>query len=347
MLRAVSTTDWHLMGLKRLFPKDHIRRQIKEIRKPFQYAIENGVKHMFVLGDISDTPFIDETALIALIRLILEYDDHLNVHYICGNHDYSDVHKTSMEMLGLLQDEKFFKRLHIHFAPEQLVIDGEVVNFLPWPKMEYLKHRRPTLNLCHIEHAGAVGDNGKPLKTKSKFVRREADFVVSGHIHQYQYVRSQRLIYPGALYQKTFGEKLPKGFIDLKCGVQNGKLEVRHRFVTSSPEIELLNLYIESERDFSQLRSDPHIRYKLHVSEGVVIPADLTTTYPTVFQVVGRGRKGVEREEHVNAAGDVPELDLMSGLIPFLKDEGLGGKMLRAAVSEVKNATNVINGSQI
>ena len=54
-MEAVVTTDWHLDVLKNIFqtdPEQGIKLQIKDIEKPFEYAIENGIKTVIVSGDI-------------------------------------------------------------------------------------------------------------------------------------------------------------------------------------------------------------------------------------------------------------------------------------------------------
>ena len=53
-LRALSTSDFHFEGLTKLFPHNHIQRQIQELTKIYDYALDNGIKHIFIPGDISD-----------------------------------------------------------------------------------------------------------------------------------------------------------------------------------------------------------------------------------------------------------------------------------------------------
>lgn len=337
-LHGVVTSDWHLMGVTRFFPENHIKRQLDEIHKPFRYAIEHSIEHVFVLGDIADTPFIDEEVLISLITLLLSYDTVLNTYYLMGNHDFAQKGKTSMNVLRLLVKEKFFKRFQLFEHPKQKKIEGIWVNFMPWPHNDSTKmpEQVAALNLVHLEIAGALTDNGMQTK-KGEYTCRPEDYTVSGHIHQYQELKKRRVLYVGGLAQKTFGEKLPKGFIDLQARMNKGLLRVNHSFVNSMPSWELRNIRIESKADWKKISDDPKFLYKVSVAEGVIVPTNIRELYPAIFDINGE-RKQVEEYVAENRADTVPKFSLTYRLNNYLTAQGLSTKHLSKARGMVKEA---------
>lgn len=324
-MRALFTGDWHLMGLSRFF-NDSIRLQMRELNKIFVYAVENGIDHVIVCGDISHTPFLNDTALIELINLILSYDKVLNIYYIFGNHDYHDDRKTSMEILKFLEQKKFFSNLHIFLEPEQREIDGELINFLPWPRSKAFTSKRSALNVCHVEQAGALNDNGYKLKTKNKFRSSKKDWTISGHIHKHQ--KLGRFIYCGSPYQTKFGENYNTvGFLDVKFN--DGVLKFKH--VKTRPEFRLITKRILDEKDFD-IPEEPNKLYNLKVDSDITVPLNLTRENSSIYSV--SGRKSVNTD--VEVVSEIPEIDIDTGLSDFLTKKNLTKKELRYGLSIIQ-----------
>ncbi|SBV38505.1 Phage recombination related endonuclease [Phage NCTB] len=351
MLHAIVTSDWHLEKLKKLFPHDHIDRQLREVEKIFKYAISEGIRHVFIPGDISDTYKMEADSYIKMITLIKKYDGLLDIYYVGGNHDFSDISKTSMDLLQLLVDEGFFETFHLYLSPEQIKVDGCVVNMMNHPVMESIPNKQPCLNLVHVEYTGAIGDNGRTLKSHKEFKSPRRDFNISGHIHQYQHMKKRRVIYCGNPYQSNFGEALPKGFIEIKAGVKEGKMKVNHRFIDNKPGFRLLTEHIETSSQFAKLSTEPGIKYRLYVNEGIVVPTDLMLKNPNIAQLwTAKGGKidiENELESFVNQTTDLPSINPYEGLASVFKGAGhskkeyLRGKdMLAEAISELGISTD-------
>jgi DNA repair exonuclease SbcCD nuclease subunit len=183
---------------------------------------------------------------------------------------------------------------------------------------------------AHIETVGAIGDNGLPLKMKEDtLIRQPGDFVISGHIHQYQHLKKKRLVYCGSPYQKNFGESLPKGFIEFEAKYVSGDLKVSHTFVNSKPGFTLETVIVKQEDDWNLLNDDPSRRYKVLVDRAeVVIPKNLTTRYPNIVMINGidtttKVEMNRDGTEDTVTSKNLPKISMRTGLVSYLKNSGL------------------------
>lgn len=350
MFEAVVTSDWHLVDSSKHF-SNHLERQMYEIEKIYQYAYANGIEHMIVDGDVSDTPSMGEDPYIALLRLLKKHDSHIKTYYIPGNHDFSDIRKTSMDLLYELYVTGYFKNFTLCLKPETRIIDNVPINFLPYPCLEAPKSKRPALNLSHVAYNGALGDNGRKLRVNNEFIQNPGDFNVSGHIHTYQHLKSKRAIYCGSPYQKNFGESLPKGFVHLKVKGHKSELQVRHKFIDNKPEFQFINLVIEKRSDYRKLVASESMLYKLWIAPGVEIPKDLRIQYPNitggVFGLDTKVRRDAE-DDAVNAAKvsyDVKNVDIRDSLKQHIKNAGHSKDFYKMALQESRVAANQLGVS--
>lgn len=344
-LRGVSTSDWHLDGgLTRMFPLNAVDKQLKEIEKVFQYCVENDIRHLFMPGDLSDKARICEATFIALVTLLLRYDKYLSFYYTLGNHDVAHVGKTSIDVLKIFADSGVFKNVHLFSKPEVLDIEGVQVGFVPFPFKAAPVTDCAKLIFAHIEEAGAMGDYGTPLKSASVVLEREPDdYVVSGHLHTYQVLKKQRVLYNGALYQKTFGENPAKGFVDFQAKYKGDELLVRHTFVPSKPAFLLETLKIEDSADWDKIEAGDHRFYRIYLGEGVVAPKDLIRNFPNVIQVNGTTYRGKGTVEDKADVGSIPKITPLTGLVEFLMRYDLTKSETKRAVAMVREAIQQLN----
>ena len=346
MLHFISTSDWHLDGLKKLFPNDHIQRQLAEVEKIFQYAMKKGIQHVFIPGDISDSYNMSWDAYFGLINLLTKYDGLLNIYYLHGNHDWEAEKKTSLDLLNLMCLHDMFKTVHLYNSPEQIEIDGVVINMLAFPAKKSIKHKKPCLNFVHASFDGAIGDNGRTLRVKTEIQCDKRDFTISGHIHQYQHMKAKRVIYNGNPFQKNFGESLPKGFIECKAKYVNKKLVVKHQFINNHPDFTLESKIINSQKDFTELSTSDSVRYRLYVDPGVVVPSDLMIKYPNIRQIFdSQGKTKIKElecaDEFKQQSIDVPKIDPTFSLASSMKNAGWRKKDFQKAKALVAEAMSV------
>lgn len=294
MLHAVATSDWHLEAMATHFGQEGVDLQLAEIDKIYMHCLEQGIEHVFIPGDISNRYSMNDETKRKLLQLLLKYDGKINSYYIGGNHDRADAQNTSMDLIHTFCTWDFLKTFHVYLQPEQVVVEGVVCNMLPYPSRESIAHKKPCLNFIHADIVGAIGDNGRPLRTQNKVLVDERDYTIGGHIHLHQVLAKQRLILNGSPYQKTFGESLPKGFVEFKAGYKNGALHVRHKFIECRPKFLLETKIISSQQEFAELSSSRYTRYRLYIDEGVVMPADIRVRFPNIAQVLSLGSKAIK-----------------------------------------------------
>lgn len=342
---AVFTSDWHLTGLNKHF-SDGDDRILAEGEKILQYALNNGIKYVIIPGDISDHPNLPFDTYTKLFNLLYKYDKLLTIIYVAGNHDFENVEKMSMNFMYRLSKTRAFKNLKIVLKPERVEIEGVPVNLLPYPCLKTLSKKQGALNVAHVEYTGAVGDNGRTLKTKHELKSHKNDFTVSGHIHQYQYMKAKRALYCGNPFQKNFGEALPKGFVHLRATLNGDRMDVEHKFVENKPGFTLINLPINDLNDLKKLKHDSNIRYKLHFDPEVPMPADLMLQYPNITGGIHwSGGKAIDSSEIETIKIERADIDPEFGLEAFLGAEGLDLKEIKWTMKEVKAAKNVLGFS--
>lgn len=340
MFEGISLSDLHFTGLDKHFV-DADDRIFAEMEKIYQYAVKRAIKYVVMPGDLSDRPHIPTDTYIKLFLFLKKYDDLVTTIYIAGNHDFDDIEHTSMNFLEVLSREKALKNTKIYLKPARTEIEGVPINFLPYPCLKSLSTNSGSLNFAHVEYTGAIGDNGRKLKTKKELETHPDDFTISGHIHQYQYLKEKRAIYVGNPFQKNFGEKLPKGFIHFKAYVKKGRVMVEHEFIENKPNFTLVNLQINDVSDFKKIKNDDSIRYKLHIDPEVAIPPDLLIKYPNItgglFTNLGKRATSddVDEEKSVKPKSKV---NIYTGLKNFLVSNGV--KNLKEMKTEVDIACN-------
>lgn len=179
--------------------------------------------------------------------------------------------------------------MFLYTKPKKVEIEGEKFYFVPFP---YKTLRPGYINVAHIEPAGALRDNGKPVKDGQE-VPKEI-YLVNGHIHTHQVGKNYLL--PGTLYQCNFGEKLPKGF----CHIKVVKGKVNYKFVEIKPSFTFNTLYVESADDWLKISKKETDFYRVYIQSSMTVP-DEVHNYNNVLQLSGK----IQEEQRADV--DMPE----------------------------------------
>jgi DNA repair exonuclease SbcCD nuclease subunit len=334
-LEFIYTTDWHLGKLRRFFPETHVAITINEIRKVCDYARKNGITNIVNGGDISDMPFMSQRYFKALIDLFQKYDD-LTFDLMLGNHDFEDVETNSLQFLDICAQVGILKNIRIITVPTMRKIAGVVFNFLPFPYTK-IKHKGPCLNFLHTDVKGAYRDNNRKVN-KGLDIAKNGQFNIIGHIHKFQII-NEWTMYPGALFQTTFGEALPKGFTHYSVKQKNGELKVEYKFIQSHADYELINLNVETRDDFNSVEQDSMKLYKLFLGEGLTVPKKLLIKRPNIVDIQsmrnGNYLTTFNKElppdiyDGSNAVDDIVKADSLWGLREYLKRTGLDKEQVK------------------
>ena len=278
---GLAVGDIHYDKIDRYFPGKGIEYQDAELRKVFDYAANEGLSHVFLMGDVADHPHLSVNAQKSFLSLLTDYAPKFNIYVILGNHDFADEENNSLDMfshmkrLNLLPDN-----VHLFDKPEQRKIDGVYFNFLPYPYTEVEGAKHSAINLGHFEVAGSIRDNG--LKIRHGLDPKDNAYIL-GHLHTPHDVG--KCHYTGTLYQTNFGESLPKSFTRITAKTKGGVPHFKCRRIPNDPAFKLINLTIGSKRDLKLIENNPRYLYKLFVQEGVDLSK--STIPDNVFDTIG------------------------------------------------------------
>lgn len=337
----VFTSDFHLNKLARFFA-NHLELQMQELRKPFLYAIENGIDTVWVGGDISEDPVLDQPAIDVLQRVLIEFDGKLQIHIILGNHDFEHMEFNSLHSLLTLCKAGKFKTVHVYDKPTNVKCGPIHFNALPYPYAvdDKVWTKTASVNVAHIEWAGAIRDNGKTaIKDGYSDGDSGKDVWNIGHLHTPQYLKKPRVLYCGTLFQTNFGETSDKSFC--RCaGYYDKDKRLRFKFerIPSRPAFTLENVKINTSKDFDKLSNNPLHLYKLWLASDVRLPKRLLIDYPNIIS--HRGQDIEEEIEEGQELGTELKLDLdkKKAVKLLLKKEGLDAAQLKRAAVLMKKA---------
>jgi hypothetical protein len=322
-LEGVCLGDGHLDKLTKYWPNAN-EMMINGWRRVLNAAIADGVRYAFLLGDVADgirdstgnAMRLTEAAQCSLLKFFFEYDGRIHIDTILGNHDWASEGSHSLQIFFELQRHKAFKTIKFHERATCVKRGGIWCNFLPYPNIKPTDERAQVA-FAHYEVGGAVGDNGRQNRHEETY---EFDIpFIQGHLHTRQKVRNH--YYPGTLYQTSFGESLPKGYMRFKT---DGR-KFKHQWVDVDPEFKLINLHINKREDLKQLTESETTLYKLFVHSDVTIPDDLLTRFPNVVnRLAFNTEQELEALEHNEFESENQHINLdHEELLPdFLKKRG-------------------------
>ena len=290
-----------------------------EIRKACDYATKKGVKWVFLLGDICQSPVMSVEAHRQLLSLISDYPD-LRFVGILGNHDLKgEVDELGHSMQLMCDINKAFKgsNLYMFTKPAYKTIEDERFYFLPWP---HSKFDDEAINIAHVEVDGATTDNGRLHEGGDD---SDAQAIV-GHLHTKHSVRSTH--YAGTLYQTGFGETEEKYFLD--CTVIKNTLEVEA--IRTWPKYVLRTLRWGVDIDATNIESvavptiektNQTVLYRIQYRTGDVLPSNLPN------HIVKTQRIKTDYNEpdpvfQLEQTALTRDIDLDSMFVAFFKESG-------------------------
>lgn len=207
-MKIALISDLHI-GIKKQCPV-FMESQLRFFKEQFVPELtEQGIKNIWVLGDVFDTRQQINTLVInKAIELFRDTLRDFDIDVIVGNHDMyltTDTGINSLKILGLLPNVTVYER------QETLTIDGKKILVQPW----IVDYGQPDLIKGKYDyafmHADIIGfDQGGGRLSESGLVAKEilrhVDAVYSGHYHngvRRQFEKGKSITYLGAPYQLT------------------------------------------------------------------------------------------------------------------------------------------------
>ena len=326
MLEGIMLGDPHFDKLTGIVP-NALELQAGAYRNAFEWALKRGIGYAFIGGDVANSHRLSEEAKIELMRLLLDYGDKLCIRIILGNHDVKTEEKHSLHLFSWLA-KKGKLNVGIYEKPEQEILAGVPVNFMPFPYSAPLPNECQCVNVGHLERPGSIRDNG--TRNDKHGVKDTKNLWMMGHLHTAQTVG--KTYYCGTLYQTNFGESLPKGFTHFKFKRDGKKLKHKMDWIETKPPFVLEKKVVEKKADFKGLVKDPLHIYKLFVNEGLDIP---NLDGVTVHELHSFGSK-IELQEIEKASDNPFAFDLTTNLEEWLLDNKAPELVLQSFKKVVK-----------
>lgn len=295
--------DLHFEALDKYFKKETNPNKyiFEQLTKIINYCRKAEIKNIFQLGDVFDHPHPDQKSIKDFIQFLHNHSD-LNFHIIAGNHDYSNIKTTSLEIGTFLSEEKILPNVNIYTKPHHSIIEGVNVFFAPYlshQKFDYLSNTQ-CICLGHFEVKGAKHDSGQLIKNGvAKEELDSKDFWVLGHLHRHQNL-DPKVYYVGTALQYNFGEPLPKGFVISNISEINNIIEVQHNYIELDTPYCLENININKQDDFNNLHyNNEKYFYKLFInSASIIIPQNiLNGSVSNIYKII----RSYNNEENPNS----------------------------------------------
>lgn len=286
--------DLHFEALEKYYPKDTNPNKFifEQLTKVINYCRRAEITNIFQLGDVFDHPYPDQKSIKDFLAFLYEHQD-LNFYIIAGNHDYSNIKTTSLEVGSFLSETKLLNNVKIFTKPQHEVVEGINVFFSPYPSYKKFDYLMDTACLClgHFEVKGAKHDSGQLIKNGvAKEDLSANDYWVLGHLHRHQPLTPQ-IYYTGTMLQYNFGEPLPKGFVisNINTDDLNKALLVDHYYVELDTPYVLENMIINKQDDFNNIKcNDDKYYYKLFIEgNDIVIPQKfLNGSITNIYKII-------------------------------------------------------------
>ena len=281
--------DLHLEKMQNLLPNlNTIDLQLSALQEAVDYAVENGIKYIFQLGDVFENPYPSQDTLTKFIDFLCK-NNKVQWRIILGNHDFATTAEDSMNTTNYIASNfNELKHVKIFHKRRHEVIEGFDFVYVPYPFTTKLKSvKNQAICFGHFDIKGVARFNDTKVEHGVTEEKLKKDKWIIGHNHKYQ--KFKYGVYSGTLYQTNFGETLPCGFLHCSIKRKNGEIVLKHTRQIVSPIYELCNIKVDNIDDLTCIEKDKY--YKIFTHKNVVLPSDLTIRYPNILKIVGYSNK--------------------------------------------------------
>ena len=298
--------DIHLGALDIHIP-DAYKLVLSTVDRAITNSGDKGCTNVVLLGDVFDTPAVDESMLIALMNLMRKHSDK-HFYIIVGNHDKANIKRHSLRILQWMGKKKMLN-VTVYTKPAVVKIDGRKYFMCPHP---YVVDAPKGVHYAfgHFGFSGAKSDTGYVLKKGHAPSGRW----ILGDYHTPQHGKGYG--YAGSICQVKWYEDPHKGYVEI---------DDEAVFIPWKPDIVLGKTEINTAEDLEKLDKDTF--WEVRIAAGVKLPVDWQRSYPRIIRhsmdkiPTARAKVLMKR-----AASQNP----LSGLADYLRSKhGLSDKDIR------------------
>lgn len=304
--------------------------QLKVIamKQVYDYAKSKGIRHIVYLGDIADQPYLSDYAKQLFGSTVLD-ETEFEHHIILGNHDVEQKDVNSLTFLELFTKRNVMPNIHLYSGHHSVILDGVDVEFLSFPYKEPLK--KHSLCFAHLERPGALRDNGMPNGGHGEPTPKGENFWIMGHLHTPQEL--ERTIYPGTLFQTTFGELSDKRFCHFRVNQVGKKIDVKFKSIVADKPFTLKTVKAISIKDLAEISNSDNTYYRVFY-KGFELPDDWLSEHENVVEC-----KSYSDNATLTALLETENIEwsITDGLSDFLTANGFDKKQIKKAIKLVKS----------
>lgn len=302
--------------------------KVVAMKQVYDYARKHDIRHIVYLGDIADQPYLSDYSKQLFGSTVLD-ETELEHHIILGNHDVEQKDVNSLTFLELFTSRKVMPNVHLYSGHHSVVINGVDVEFLSFPHKTPLK--KHSLCFAHLERPGALRDNGMPNDGHGEPAPKGKNFWIMGHLHTPQEL--ERTVYPGTLFQTTFGELPDKRFCHFRVNQVGKKVDVKFKSIVADKPFTLKTIKAESIKELAEISNNKDTYYRVFY-KGFELPDDWLSEHENVVEC-----KSYSDSATLTALLETENIEwsITDGLSDFLTANGFDKKQIKKAIKLVKS----------
>lgn len=293
--------DLHL-GCQINYIPNLYKLQIKNLQACVALAIDHGIEHIWLLGDIFDAPHPPRHIQIALLKFMNKNPD-VHFHIIVGNHDWESSEHHAL-MLTKSITGLFPTNYTVYEKPQVVTIDGMEIFVCSHPNVLDRPNKSVSWCLGHFAWNGAKGDNG--YKVETKFSPKGKWILGDFHTHQ----STSRYVYAGSLHPVTWHEGEDKGVLIFdEDDWMWHKIEGCYSLNT---------MHLSSDEDLRKIHTKGHNYWSLKTESGYTIPNEIKEKYPNIVHITASNKKKTTAQKVLLDTRDTAVNDPLKKLPEFL-----------------------------
>jgi hypothetical protein len=260
-LQLLAVGDLHWAALRSIFPNTWLRHTTAMLNQATLYAVERGIKHIFLTGDIFNESEPSQETLKTFFEYFVQHKD---IHFVLytGNHDIKDAKINSLQLFCSIAQ---FALPNCTFItePTVLTLAKHKIVVLPWPHTKLPKNSEGAkLGFAHVLVNNSLADNSRKLTTGIKLSRKVFWIIGDGHKRQ----KTKHYLYPGAPLQLNFQDSTKRYFDVVTLGdkVAISKIQFQSTY-------KLLTKTLTKPSDFEFLKA-PNCIWRIYADYDIFVP---------------------------------------------------------------------------
>lgn len=364
--KSVAIGDLHFDKLSHLFPS-YNRKVAKLLDSILEAAVSEDCDLAILLGDTSHKNTLSSEALGLFTKVIVKYQDKIQIHMIEGNHGYKRNGDTPLVPLKVMQENGLIKA-KVYTEPGCIVHKGVTIMMLPFPytsvsqalssspifnrdvwsllgvnEQEYdeadgLGADLDSISQCiaigHFTRSGSTNDNNS--KAHGGIKSTDDHWYVLGHVHTPQVVG--QTFYPGSPHQTSFGEGKKKGYgIFTAQPLEDNTVDFKWDWREHKTPYTLATIYVDDADQLPTHTKSSPTMYRVMIPKGFELTPEILASH-SKYCVFEQSKVVKSNKKDDESIVESPDADIEKILTEFLNDQGLSDKQIAYGIRQYQEA---------